>query len=298
MIKLPNFRTCVEINNLLSKMGIINTSLRPLPERVYEHEVEKKIVKNISPGDYLKFKEQLENDGVDISNKEFKSNRNTGLLEVDGVSCCIYIKNQNHSFRNKEYRYHLCECSTIIDMITKGRKARYVATSRSDGYFPVHIQYGHRAEKKLVILELCSNCRRILIDKGIYKRPFSLKKFFLMYKSPIKYTYQREETVVIKEKYAPDHKQIAQEYKRQVNYRCQICGLDLSSNHKLLHMHHKNGDGQCNEWYNLEIICAFCHSLKSHHAHMKPKFNDEINLCKQLQKEQGIHSIASSWESL
>lgn len=296
MIKLPDFTKCVQFQNLFLKMGIREIKLSPLPENRFIRTIREIRTVTVPNTEQIKFRERIKTSAVEIDPKQIHVDPKTGLLEVNGVKCCIYIKNQNKPYYNipektSTYKFHLCECNIIQNMIAQGKKEKYVATSREDGYFPVNAQGESPAREVLLRLELCKSCIEKLKQKDMYKEPFSLEEFFSKYKSELKRTYTREEIVICQERYSPNHKEIADAYKEQVHYCCQICGVDCSSARTCLHFHHKDGNGQNNSPDNVIVLCAFCHSEQFSHGHMKRRFSSEIEKAKQLQKEQGIINV-------
>ena len=283
----PDFTKCVQFNELHILMGISEIHLSPIPEETFTRTITKTIKRSLSDSEKADFLDKFSK-GIDFRPNEIKANNN-GLLELNGQGCCIYIKEQHQNYRyNSSYKYHIFECRTIQSMISDGRKARYVATSRHDGLFNVVKQIGNRFYEKEEKLDICKNCLEILKQRGWWSQNFNLKDFFQVHKNLFSNTYLKEETIVAKERYAPNHDEIAREYKKQVNWICQICKVDCSNNNSLLHLHHKNGNGNDNTHINLMVLCVKCHSEQPNHAHMKTKFANDILQCKHLQNTQGI----------
>lgn len=191
-----------------------------------------------------------------------------------------------------DYKFHLCNCQTLQEMVSGGRKKRYVITSRADGRFPTNPQGANVKQPVLMRLDLCEHCIRILRAKGMYFEAFTLEEFYKRYQQDIPYDFQREEQVVISEKYAPDHAEVARRYKEAVHYKCQICTVDCSGYHNVLHLHHKNGVGSDNKRDNLAVLCVMCHAEQYKHEYMKsnPKHKDAILTVRRLRKEQSLYS--------
>ena len=295
MIKLPDFSTCIDVKYLLQKMGITEIGELPAVEFVRTRiETRETVVPNT---EQLKFAKEIKLKAVSLTHKSFAI-ANDETLELNGIKCCIYIKNQSQGVnayaRTSTYKFHLCNCKTIQDMTLKGRKDRYVATSRDDGIFPVNAQSYYGAREVLVHLELCKHCQDILIRNGMYHDPFSLKEFYRKYQPNIQNTFKRTEQVPVTEKYAPDHDEIAVRYKESVHYHCQSCGVDCSKNRGCLHLHHVNGEGTDNKRSNLRILCVACHMEQPCHEHMRrnPRFLKDIEIIRKLQNEQGLFALS------
>lgn len=295
MIKLPDFSECVQIRELLLNMGVTE-----LPEIGEEHFVIERIEKKIIevPNDkQLEFASKLRKGSVNIRSSHIEFDTD-GLIEVDGVKCCIYIFSQHQGYdvskKTSTYRYHLCECSTIHQMISDGRKDRYVATRQEESLFEVNVQ-GHykKPTLKKLKLELCYNCMSILKSKGIFFTPFTLKAFYEKYQPSLPSTFKKIEEVTITERYAPDHDQIARRYKEKVGYTCQQCKVNCSHDKECLHLHHKNGESADNNHTNLAVLCTACHMAQPSHSHMRanPKFVQQVARINALRRDQNIFSL-------
>lgn len=295
MIKLPDFTTCLEAKIIFQKMGI--ERIYPLPEVEFiRTRVESREIQVPNP-ERLQFGEQLRIGAVDLRAGAFSISTDK-LIELNGFKCAIYIKNQSQGVnthnKTSDYRYHLCECGTITNMIEQGRKDRYVAASSDDGQFPVNVQnYYASAREMRLRLELCQNCKNILQQKGVFFEPFSLKEYFKKNNSVINNSFKRTEQVVITEKYAPNHNEVAKKYKEAVNYVCQSCDVNCIKYPGCLHLHHKNGNGADNDRHNLMVLCVCCHITQPAHNHMRNnrQFEAQIQIVNQLRKEQGVYTI-------
>lgn len=294
-MKLPDYFSCVEVKEILINMGIITIpELEPI-DFTYETSKIKEIeVENPT----LQFSERLMVGAISLSDPNITVTiSQDGTIEVNGLKACAYIKKQYIGVdiysKSSGYRYHLCNCQTIQRMIHSQRLSRYVSTTRSDGFFPVITQVQQQARECIIKLELCQNCRDILRSRGMLPEPYSLKRFFAIYQPNIPPTILRTEQVIVEEKYAPNHPEIARRYKKKANYCCQICGVNCSRAENHLHLHHKDGNGQNNNRSNLLVLCIDCHSRQPMHTHMR-NIIENIRLIahiKQLRKEQGIHEL-------
>lgn len=290
MIKLPDFSRCVEVQQLLFSMGI--SHVRDLPVVKFTRKIEKKVIVTVKNTEQLRYAHELKIGSIPLGKGEVLRSHK-GLIEINGLKSCVYIKDQRGQYYNNglsSYRFHLCWCNTIEEMANSGRKNRYVATARDDGLFPVNHQFDEGHEEKLVKLELCKNCRRILEERKMYFFPFTLCEFYKRYQTHIADSFTREETHISEEQYAPNHAEVASKYKSIANYVCSICGVDCSQNKELLHLHHKDGNGQNNKHYNLMVLCIDCHAQQPRHSYMKknPDFKENMQKVNELRKSQGL----------
>jgi len=177
-----------------------------------------------------------------------------------------------------------------------GREGRYLTTKRKDGKFEVYDTSDYVSSKVIVKLDLCKNCIDELNMRGLWFSPFSLEKFFEKFDSQVPKTVRRIETVTEIQNYTPEQDDLSREYRKAVNYCCQKCGVDCSSDPSLLHLHHRNGDRSDNERKNLNILCVDCHSKERMHEHLlfPQKAKVQIAKIKSLRKEQGIIDLGMS----
>ncbi len=132
-----------------------------------------------------------------------------GTVELNSRKCCIYIRNQSQGVdvrkRTTKYRYHLCNCRTIQEMVADGRKDRYVATARDDSLFEVNV-ISHPGQTRLIELnmQLCQNCRELLRERGMYQEPFSLKDFYAKHQSSIPEMFLGKIQKAVTESYPPN----------------------------------------------------------------------------------------------
>lgn len=313
MIKLPDYSQCVELKYLLLNMGIHEIEgkqlMAELPDLDQEVEEEKdRLKKRIDELNFIKekvdFYDDLEKTGSDLTKMLFdriKEIKKGDLLSVEGFKCCAYIKKlKKENYEKGPPRYHLFRCDKIDEMITKEKYYRFVLTTRTDGLFPIIIQTNKHgaAEHKEEALEFCGYCKKFAKTTDIYSNSldknnkFSLELFFKDNRSRLP-PFKPEELEVATRRYAENHKQVAKRYKEACNYRCQICGLDLTNNGRWLHLHHINGEGTDNRHVNLRVLCLCCHAEQYNHSHMKsdPRWQEGFPIVHGLRKEQGIYSI-------
>lgn len=296
MIKLPDFTTCVEIKYLMQEMGI--EQIPELKPQIFERTIVKQQVVTIDNTDQLQFANDLKENSYSLQSLNINVAKDK-TLEINGVKCCIYIKNQTSGYdlkyKTSSFKYHLCECHTIEEMISQGRKKRYVATSRDDGFFEVNAQNINGTRRAITLdlkLELCQNCKNILAKKGIRIYDFTLKRFYQNHQPEIKRTYQQVQQVPCTEQYAPDHAEVALRYKQQVGYTCQLCHVCCEDNRSLLHLHHKDGNGANNQHSNLQVLCLACHMRIHPHMQSNSQFTDKIPLISSLRQQQGIITLS------
>lgn len=295
MTKLPDFTKCIEVKHLLHMMGI--TQLAELPDVTFDRKRTVTQTVTVENKEQLHFAKKMKLEYISVNYDEF-SFASDETIEINGVKCCAYIMDQKPGLYDlKEmvsgYKYHLCNCRTLQEMVRGGRKKRYVVTSKDDGMFHVNPQGATNIKKPVLMsITLCEHCIKILHAHDMYFEPFSLREFYKRYQQDIPYDFQREEQVVVTESYAPDHAEVAKKYKEAVSYKCQLCHVDCSKNKNCLHLHHKNGVGADNKRENLQVLCVMCHMEQYQHGRMKknPEYETAVLTVRRLMKEQKIYS--------
>jgi len=221
-----------------------------------------------------------------------------GLLTVGGLKVAAYIRDQasqgiDTDNQSSSYRFHLCNCRTIRRMRASGRERRYLATKRKDGWFEVSDKSDREGKKVRVRLELCWDCRPTLRKRGLDTESFDLKEYFTRHESEIPRTIRREEDVPTRQVYAPNQSDLSREYRKAVNYKCQLCQVSCQEKPELLHLHHKDGDASRNAPDNLQVLCVECHSRQPYHGHLKrlDRNRRHIEEIRTLRRAQGLPGI-------
>ncbi len=293
-MKLQDYSKCVEINQLLVAMGV--TEIPVLPEVRFEREVVKRYEREVIDYEDIKIGERLVDSAIPVSKSEFIQRPNE-LLEFKGRKVVAYIRDQkaavNFYSNRSEYKYHLCNCSTLQSMKDFGREHRYLVTKRKDGMFEVHDLTVDPVQKGIVQMDLCKNCVEILKEKRIYFSPFNLTKYFEKNESYAPKTIKKIEEARTTQTYSPNQEDYSREYRKACHHRCQICDVNCVEFTGLLHLHHSDGNPSNNQRHNLQVLCVDCHSKQPLHGHMlrNPEFKRQINKIAKLRIDQGILTV-------
>lgn len=248
-------------------------------------------VKDIDPIDTALRKGQELGKDIDLS----QIKNTSGVLSYEGRQVMLYIPDQGDDIQyvledgKQGRRIHLAECRTLTLMRETGRFPRYQVTNDINGYVSV---YGVDPDTNENVegkshLGTCMNCLRILnyqgyallskFDRDIVFNNFNFVKFFETYSSyfnslPVSDSNDSSPT------YTADWPVISAALKKQVNYMCEQCGVDLESEKRLLHVHHIDGVKSNNHGNNLRVLCADCHKKQPHHEHIYIKPTDVISI--------------------
>lgn len=293
-MKLPDYSRCVEINQLLVAMGV--SEIPMLPGVRFESEVVKRFYREYPDHEDIKIGEKLLDSAVPVNKSEITGAPGE-LLEYKGRKVVAYIRDQkaaiNFYQKRSEYRYHLCNCSTLQTMRDIGREHRYLATQRKDGLFEVHDLTYYSPRKGIVHMDLCKNCIAILSEKRKYFTPFSLKTYFDKNDSYTPKTIRKIEEVREIQTYTPEQQDYSREYRKVCHNKCQLCHVNCDEHTGLLHLHHKDGDPSNNQRHNLQVLCIDCHSKQPLHGRMtgNPDFKRQIKIITKLRMDQGILTV-------
>lgn len=293
-MKFYDYSKCVEINQLMVAMGV--ASIPSLPVVKFEKEIVERFEREYPDQEDSKISERLINSAIPVNKSEITP-RLGELLEYKGRKIVAYIRDQKAAvnfYQNRsDYKYHLCNCSTLQKMRDIGREHRYLATQRNDGLFEVHDLTVDPVQKGIVRMGLCKNCIEILRRKGIYSSPFNLERYFEQNDSYTPKTIKKVEEVRSTQTYSPKQQDYSREYRKACHHKCQLCSVDCSESTGLLHMHHIDGNPANNQRHNLQILCVDCHSKQPMHGHMlrNPQFKKQITLVTKLRIDQKLLTV-------
>ena len=234
----------------------------------------------------------------------------TGLASYQGRQVLLYIK--DHGSRvltaledgSRGNKFHIADCVTLDDMRKRGRFERYVVTNNLTESFPVSgiVWETNQIVEGETQLKVCKNCLNHLNYKGYKTKPkgpifhaFSLADFFDTYSSFFKFMPSGVANSQIPH-YTKDWDEVSKGIRQKFNYQCQQCGVDLSRNKRLLHVHHINGVKSDNRDSNLTPLCCDCHRKQPNHQHMFIK-HEETKLIARLRNEQGLN-VKESWKDI
>lgn len=266
-MKLIDFSNDEKLNMLMKKMGAEETDWQ-LSNKRQSINLDELLAKLNTPG------------GVEFDLDELTICPD-GTFEIDGQKVLVYIRDQNYNpyyrYTESGYKFHICDCSTILSFIKNNRFARYVASNYTYGKFLIHRIYKNEIyDKKVVKLNVCKNCLQRLNYKGytnnkneIYNN-FQLEQYFDEYGSTkFSKTPEYTETSSPLNLYPKNFSKFANSIKAIAKWKCEECGLDLSGDRHLLHVHHIDYDKSNNHPSNLQVLCIRCHAEKDGHSILK-----------------------------
>jgi 5-methylcytosine-specific restriction endonuclease McrA len=232
--------------------------------------------------------ETIEISGITISStdKNFKVKNN--VLFYKNHKVLLYIRDQARYSLPEEalktykstYKFHLSWCQKLQDMYNDNKYEKYVVSTRQDDVLLVRAignnNKVYESEQKLHVCKLCLGTLNYKgyryatkIEKEKIYNEFSLKEFFNEQNSNYSFhDMPKHDEYSAKTNIYPDNwEHVSELHRKLCHYRCERCGKDCSHDHKLLHVHHINGNKQDLRQTNLIALCRECHTQE--HPHMR-----------------------------
>ncbi len=271
-MKLPDFYKFEPLNRLRNQMGIADDHYGSFSPKVDNSRL---TVEEL---------DRLTGDGIDVYFKELTILKNENdTFGYKGNRVLLYIRDV-HLYRDEERepRYHLCNCATLVNMTQNGRFERYVISTKSNGHFLINLIRDNRVmSSEHRRLRVCQNCLDKLSLNGFSRRMRQSKKerivaeftpdeFFRIYPRSLHAVKPKHDsdTAPLND-YPTDFPAISESLRRENGYRCEKCGNNFSHRRQDLHVHHVNGVRWDNERQNLKILCVACHAKEPQHSHMR-----------------------------
>ena len=200
-------------------------------------------------------------------------------------------------------KFHFSQCQTIQEKLDENKYYRqYVKATRRDGWFAIHMR-GKKEE--YVKLNACGHCLQSLKYNG--------------YNYSIRSSYQKEKNIKIVKNfnvenflnemegivfsltlpsktdltapivdYNPGFAKLSLQLRKEKNFTCQVCAVNLKNYQRILHVHHKNYNPSDDRRENLLVACVDCH-MKFHRGEPVAAKNKLTCLkCQEIKREQGI----------
>ena len=208
-------------------------------------------------------------------------------FSLNGKKVLVYIRDQTLQHHGR-YKFHVANCSTIIDFQYSGRSIKYVASIRKDGVFKVNlVSNGKIIEPdRQEELKVCKNCLASLNYKGYSHTSnrnaavddFSIDEFFQLYTHQNISTPKYTNVTSRPNEYPPDWTRISESYRQRRNWICENCGHNLRHDKQGIEVHHINGHKAYNRDEDLRALCVRCHANEPGHGHMTqlPKYYEFI----------------------
>jgi hypothetical protein len=150
-MKLPDFKVLSDFNNPKEKMGI--------PRNVYGNLHVEILPDRLTLTDLNVLESPT---GLDVSIDEIGVEKN-GTLSFKGQQVVVYIRDKaQYSVNYSDPRFHLANCTTLVQMRRNNQFGKYVATSNKSGRFEMNLMRNNKAYPVTKQLCVCQNCLEFL----------------------------------------------------------------------------------------------------------------------------------------
>ena len=238
-------------------------------------------------------------EGIELSNISDILVTQNKLFVYKDFHVLVYISDQYVKRGSKlfEYKFHICSCKTIEEMINVNRFKRYVVSTINDGMFVVNIydiDTNDRIENEnIVSMNVCKNCLIDLKYKGYYYHykskqiyeSFRIGELFNKYMSQFNKKPQYTDKNAPQNEYVENFDQISYSFRDINEWECSNCHVNLRNDKDLLDTHHINGVKSDNTWGNLQSLCIRCHSEQPFHERLRGDERFERFMIKYGQKK-------------
>lgn len=188
------------------------------------------------------------------------------LTDEDGIKRQIYLYKRRYRLEQYgEPRFHICKCQ-IIDQFLIGRDIPQYRRANTSSVKVLDIDNDNE-EVEVSDLPLCKFCAAIVYGNRNYDMNTSEFAEILRNAAEVDDVYTNTEVDI--NGYVKDWQMISSEFRKQYNYTCEKCGVQVTPfESEFMHVHHKNKNKTDNRPSNLQCLCIKCHSeIDATHIH-------------------------------
>ena len=205
---------------------------------------------------------------VDISELQKMEFTDDGIFvidEVDGKRHQVFLyKRRYHLEKYGKPRYHIRKCYTIREFMNSGSLKTEYRRANSE---PVRVINWDNGDEDVEVdeLPLCKFCLGEMLESSgnhlDLNRDSTSSDFVELLKEMSTVEEEVPEIVDVDLRgYTRDWEEISYNYRRDHNFTCENCGIQIPIDLQFLHTHHRNGNKTDNREENLQCLCIRCHA--------------------------------------
>lgn len=209
---------------------------------------------------------EINSEEVRLKDGKLEFNDDGIFIDDNGAKRQVFLYKRRYKLRQYGTpKYHVCKCSIIEKFLVNDRDIPEYRSANVGTVKVLNWDNFYR-EEEVSNLPLCKNCAaKLYINSNVDSSEFAeiLRNAVAENEPP------KPKIEVNVNGYTKDWQLISSEFRKQHNYTCEKCGVQVTPfESEFMHVHHKNKNKTDNSSNNLQCLCIKCHSeIDATHIH-------------------------------